>query len=653
MPVPSHWYKQGLEHAGVVWFFREVTLPEGAQRFALRFGAVDYDAEVYWDGAPVGRHIGYFAPFTIALPRSAPGRHFLSVRVDSPNEPASAWSLRKTLIKGVLSHHDTRPGGAWSARGQEHNTGGIWGEVTLLPLANGWVDGLRVDTLSLGVESARVEVSAWVNRVRAPGARLRYRLLDADGAVVAEGTLGEPRPRPRHRFTRQITIPRPRRWQPRERGEPYLYTLVVTLSGPEGEDRAEAKVGLRTVARDSRGQFIVNGEPFFLRGTNYIGTLYYGAMDGAALERDLALMEAANINAIRVHAHVASERFYQLADERGMLVWQDFPLQWGYDDGVDFRLEAASQARELVAAFGHHPSIVFWSAHNEPPWTSDWMQYKYPDYDPDQNRALDDALERVFLSEDPRRPSQLQSPPAEHAWQGWYHGRYQDFAKGTAQPVLSEYGAQAVPELSTLRTFLKDEELWPLTGKTLETWEFHDFQRKELVEIAKVPLGNDVQELIRNTQAYQARLTQYAAESFRRQKWQPVTGIFQFMFNEHWPSMNWGVVDYLRKPKQGYQALARAYQPLLPIAARHGTSKELRLYVVNDGPAVLGAKVVATLSGGGAPLRFPVSVGANERALPVGSLPVPGPDQRLGLRLEDSNGRVLSENAYEPGFFNP
>ncbi|HLL55348.1 MAG TPA: glycoside hydrolase family 2 TIM barrel-domain containing protein, partial [Myxococcaceae bacterium] len=642
-----------LEHAGVVWLFREVVLPPGPRRFALRFEAVDYAAEVYWDGAQVGRHRGYFAPFTVELPRSAPGAHLLAVRVDSPDEPASAWSLRKTLIKGVLSHHDTRPGGAWSERGQEHNTGGIWGEVTLLPLAHGWVDGARMDTVSLSAESARVEVSAWVNAVREPGTKLVYRLLDASGAVVAEGLLGRPTPKPRQRFTREIMLSRPRRWLPREQGEPYLYTLAVSLEGPSGADRAQVKVGVRTVERNSRGQLVLNGEPMFLRGTNYIGSLYQAGLDDAALERDLDLMEAAHVNAIRVHAHVASDRFYRLADERGMLVWQDFPLQWGYDDGLAFRREAVAQAHELVDAFGHHPSIVFWSAHNEPPWSSDWMAFKYPDYDPDQNRALDEALEAAFLEVDPRRPAQLQSPPAEHAWQGWYFGRYQDFGKPAAQAVLSEYGAQAVPELATLRTFLKEEELWPLSGKALDTWQHHNFQLKELTEIAKVPVGKDVKELIHNTQAYQARLTQYAAESFRRQKWQPVTGIFQFMFNEHWPSVSWGVVDHLRKPKQGYQALARAYQPLLPMAALHGASKVLRLYVVNDGPAVLGAKVVATVPGRGGPVRFSASVGANERARHVGELPVPEPTQRLELRIEGPDGRVLSENFYEPGYFTP
>ena len=76
--------------------------------------------------------------------------------------------------------------------------------------------------------------------------------------------------------------------------------------------------------------------------------------------------------------------------------------------------------------------------------------------------------------------------------------------------------------------------------------------------------GESVTELIANTQRYQAELLQFAAESYRRQKHAPVGAIFQFMFNECWPSANFGIVDYWRRPKPGFAALARAYQPVLP-----------------------------------------------------------------------------------------
>jgi beta-mannosidase len=651
MPVPSNWYRHGLEHAGVVWLLREVELGE-APAWVLHFQGVDYAADVFLDGRKLGGHQGYFAPFSVLVPPDVkPGRHLLAVRVDSPNEKPADFSLRKRLIKGVLSHHDTRPGGAWSPRGQEANTGGIWGAVSLLPLQAGWLEEPNAITLEASEAEARLEVSARLTRTVGTGAyTVRYRIEDPKGRAVAEGALipkGE-------RLSAEVRLERPRLWWPVGLGAPELYRLHLSVQGAQGTDSLSVPFGVRTVTRDVQGRLVVNGQPVFMRGTNYIPSIYLADLTDGRLQKDVALMRSAHINAVRVHAHVTHPDFYALADREGLLVWQDFPLQWGYQDTEAFTREAVRQLREMLGLLGHHPSVVFWSAHNEAPWSSDWMIHKYPDYDPEQNRVLDQELGRVLVTEDPWRPSQQNSPPAEHLWMGWYSGSYKDFRKPTSQPLVSEFGAQAVPDLSTLKTFLEPGQLWPIEGPNLEVWTFHNFQRKELTEIAKVPMGKSVEELIANTQGYQARLNQFAAESLRLQKWQPVAGIFQFMFVEHWPSANWGVVDYLRNPKPGLAALGRAYQPLLPIAATRGGRPGLWLYVVNDGLApVEGARLRITSTPGGTTREEKVSVPANAvRPLEL-SVPVPAKGQGLQLRLLGPKGQVLSENVYPPGYFAP
>src|SRR5207249_3033143 len=84
----------------------------------------------------------------------------------------------------------------------------------------------------------------------------------------------------------------------------------------------------------------------------------------AELARDVELAKAAGLDLLRVHAHVTRPELYDAADEAGVLVWQDMPLQWAYARGV--RKEAVRQARELVDLLGHHPSIAIWCGHNEP-----------------------------------------------------------------------------------------------------------------------------------------------------------------------------------------------------------------------------------------------------------------------------------------------
>jgi beta-mannosidase len=165
-------------------------------------------------------------------------------------------------------------------------------------------------------------------------------------------------------------------------------------------------------------------------------------------------------------------------------------------------------------------------------------------------------------------------------------------------------------------------------------------------------VGDSVDSLIQNTQAYQARLLQFAAESFRRQKWQPVSGIFQFMFVEHWPSINWGMLDYLRQPKAGYQALSKAYQPTLPMAFRLGKAGQLRMSVVNDLPRDFPAARLE-LEGGneGSAQTWALDVPANDVRHLEAAIPLPAANARLALRLYDRTGTLIGENTYDAGYF--
>ena len=87
------------------------------------------------------------------------------------------------------------------------------------------------------------------------------------------------------------------------------------------------------------------------------------------MRRDVELARDAGLDMVRVNGHIARPEVYEAADELGMLVWQDFPLQWSYARTI--RKEAVRQARETVDLLGHHPSIVVWCAHNDPAPTGD------------------------------------------------------------------------------------------------------------------------------------------------------------------------------------------------------------------------------------------------------------------------------------------
>ncbi|HEX5538660.1 MAG TPA: glycoside hydrolase family 2 TIM barrel-domain containing protein [Methylophilaceae bacterium] len=593
--VPDNWYLQGKDISGQAWYRKRFDIePERAGRHArLLFEGVDYKADVWLNGQYLGHHEGYFQPFDFDISQQLhAGRNTLWVLVDSPLEKPEDWSLNKRLIKGVLSHHDTRPGGAWSARGQEMNTGGIWAPVSIEITNQLAIRRLEVVPQKQG-QDWQVQSSIALASDLPAGST-----VSVDGTITPENFSGSA-----YTFTVQRKlasgnsdisvsniVSQPELWWPAGHGQPNLYRMQLAI---RYQDRVlaqrEAVFGFREITADPITlQWQVNGRRLFIRGTNYISTQWLAEMTPQRYARDIDLMQQAHINAIRVHAHIEAQSFYDACDRKGMLVMQDFPLQWGYSDDAVFVADARRQAADMVYMLNNHAAIASWTLHNEPPWDAPWMKDKYPNYRPQQNHALDDQLFADVSALEKHRVVRKLSATQEHVWLGWYFDDWHAYGGKTGVPWITEYGAQALPDLASLKRIFTEQELWPDNEQEWAKWSFHNFQRNETFNIAKVPMGANIDEFIRNSQAHQAEVIQLAAENYRRQRYAPVAAIFQFMFNEDWPSISWGVVDYWRQPKAGYEALKMAYQPVLPSiewkknAYAPGESAVLGLWLIND-----------------------------------------------------------------------
>ncbi len=585
--IPNNWYLAGYDLSGAVWHRRYFDIsPEQQKNTArLNFKAVDYAADVWLNGHYLGFHEGYFAPFGFDVTGLLHAKdNLLVVRVDSPNEmPDKVWSLHKRLIKGVLNHHDTRPAGAWSIKGQDANSGGIWQDVNLHFSKDLSITHLKTTTqlavteLSTQLNEANMSTKITINTVQ-PLAEMQLSLSVNPQNIKAKSQIFDYVIAPnqwlktgdhQYQYVAKLTPKNIKTWWPKGYGEPALYKMSVSLS-KNGRllDEFSQKLAFRTINYDKANTaFLFNGKRIFVKGTNYIASPWLASMNRQTYASDIDLMQAAHINAVRVHAHIAGKDLYDIADEKGMLIWQDFPLQWGYEDSEAFSVEAQRQAYDMLELLDDHPSVFAWSGHNEPPWNADWMKYKYTNYEPQQNRQLTAQIGAV-LATDSTRYAHEYSATNEHLWMGWYSGSWRDHAKRTTVSIVSEFGAQALPEVSVLTGIIPNNDLWPKTldpkDPAWQSWDYHNFQVQETFKNAGIERGESLEDFVQNSQSYQARLTQLAAESYRRQRYQPVAAMFQFMFNETWPSINWGIVDYKRQPKLGYQALKQAYQPILP-----------------------------------------------------------------------------------------
>lgn len=232
MPVPSNWHRCGLpDYAGLVTFRRTLEAPPLApnQRAWLRFEGVDYEATVRLNGRPVGFHRGYFAPFEFevtSLLRA--GENELTVDVNSPKDPPGAWPNDKVVIKGVLNHHDCRPGSWDPERGQDGNTGGIWGPVELLIDEGVRVHEVRAAPFLQPDGSARIAIDADVSWAAAERIEWNVEVLAPDGAPAASAKGEESGLPGRRTLSCVVTVREPRLWWTWDHGVPNLHRLRVS-----------------------------------------------------------------------------------------------------------------------------------------------------------------------------------------------------------------------------------------------------------------------------------------------------------------------------------------------------------------------------------------------------------------------------------------
>lgn len=666
--VPANWYSAGWDHQGALWYRTEFSLPPLTDQTmaTLVFDGVDYFSEVWFNQQRLAQHEGYFQRFAVDISENVTKYNHLAVRVDSPFEdPQKNWPLRKNLMKGVLNQHDTRPGGAWSPQGQDANSGGIWAPVRLhlsrgvtmdnLILRPDWSQGLAHPQLKVEIPYRALKTGSATLNVRATPDNFSGQRYEKSETVTLSPK------KEAQRLTLTLPMPEARLWWAIGYGKPNLYRVSVTLSDEQGVmDRQSSRTGLRKVEEqpDNRG-WLLNGKRIYLRGTNYIGSPWLGTMNDKKYRRDLEMVQQMNGNAIRVHGHVAGRALYRQADEMGMMIWQDVPLQWGYNDSDAFAENAARQTREMVEQFGNSPAVVVWGGQNEPPFNSPWMEKRFPDWHKELNRHL---MQRVAdtLAEDRSRVVHPFSSVEEHYWQGWYFGNVTDVLQPAKTGIITEFGAQALPRLSTLKTIIPAKDWWPDSTAPGDpkwvSWKYHNFQPIQTFQFAKLSRGENMADFITNTQRYQAELVAMAAESYRRQRFQPVTALFQFMFVETWPSINWGVVDYLRQPKAGYYALQRAYQPLLPsiepvtLKWQAGQPGQIRLWTVNDRwEALEGATLSWTISQQRQTLtqgsrKVDIAADSGSKQVDLSFTPRTTAPVKVTARISDAQGRVKAEN---------
>nr|WP_295661069.1 sugar-binding domain-containing protein [Polymorphobacter sp.] len=373
--VPGVWQAQFddlRETQGVTWYRRNFTVPRKWQRddsgfeVVLGFGAVNYLAEVYVNGRRVTVHEGGYLSFEVTLDRDA------------------LWSDNSLEVKVTLPSNDRAefpdhpfqeiPHGKQSWYGP---MGGIWQPVWLERRA---VAHLGEIVLGADLATGAVGLSVAVSSGAADG-RLITTVTGPDGNVVAraEADCGG-----RALVPVGLIVAKPLSWSPHA---PRLYELSVELvTGKTVRDAGKRRFGFRTIATKD-GQFLLNGEPFYMRcalDQDYYPEGLYTVPNLAYLEDQFRKAKALGLNTVRCHIKVPDPLYYDVCDRLGLLVWTEFPNFERFSEKASQR--ARTTAEGIIARDGHHPSIIAWTIINE-----DWGTRLTED--PDHRRWLIDQYD--------------------------------------------------------------------------------------------------------------------------------------------------------------------------------------------------------------------------------------------------------------------
>jgi beta-mannosidase len=572
MKIPSNWYLSDLgDYSGSVWFVKEFRI-EGVndELCVLIFKGVDYLTEVYLNDQFVGKHEGYFQRFFFEINgKIQEGDNLLIIKVTSDKEETEfTWPHRKKLIKGIFNHHDCRPGGWNLLYGQDRNTGGIWNDVLIFFDSKIYISNFKVlSKIFPDKNSALVnfELEYLLNQNLRSNVRFKAEIKFRGEKVWQSEFVVQ-----KNSETKIILIAQlenPQRWFPYEIGEPNLYEFLI-LS--DQEIIFNSTFGLREIEL-KENVFLINGKRLFLRGTNIIPEQLLSTLTTEKIKFIVDSLKEANINVVRIHAHVNRQELYDFFDREGFLIWQDFALQWTYDESKEFIQNAVRQIKDMVKQSHHHPSIVFWCCHNEPG---------------KQIETLDEFLYYAVLTEDSTRIVQKASNYEEHCYEGWYWGKKENYIATPMGPLVTEFGAQALPEKISLLKFIPQDLI---DKPEHEKWNYHNFQFEQTFHIAGIERGRSLDEFIENSQTYQAELLKEAIHHYRRKKFNGISGIIQFMFIDCWESITWSVIDYFGKKKKGFFALKNAFNPLLlsvnlrqNIYSNLSKKFNLEFWIIND-----------------------------------------------------------------------
>lgn len=388
-----------------------------------------------------------------------------------------------------------------------------------------------------------------------------------------------------------FVIENPKLWWPNDYGDQPLYIVRATLLDEDGTslESITRRIGLRTLTisqeKDEWGNefaFCVNGVKIFTRGGNYIpDDCLYTRITEKKLDYILESCRRAHFNCVRVWGggYYPSDAFYDLCDEKGLIVWQDLMYACNVYDVTDaFAENCRQETYDNVRRLRHHASLGLWCGNNEIESAWDhWgdFQKETPYLRADYIRLFEEVLPKAVQEADGETFYWHSSPSSggcfdnpddanrgdTHYWDVW-HGQkpFTDYRKYFFR-FCSEFGFQSFPCAKTVNSFTLEDDR-NIFSRVMESHQKNDAANGKMLYYLSENLRypKDLTHLLYASQVLQGMAIKYGVDHWRRNRGRCM-GTLYWQINDDWPAPSWSSIDYFGRWKALHYMAQKFYAP--------------------------------------------------------------------------------------------
>ena len=487
-------------------------------------------------------------------------------------------------------------------------TSGIWRPVTLKAWDRAKIENLQIVQNSVADEKATLTAVFEVNGLTEGTAHIA--VLN-DGKMLANKKIELKKGV--EKYSIDFEILNPQLWWTNGLGEPNLYNITGEINVGGGVDYKTDRIGIRTLEfvreKDADGTsfyFKLNGHPVFMKGANYIpNDVFLPRVTEENYRKVVETAKLSNNNMLRVWGGGVYEddKFYDLCDEAGILVWQDFMFACAMFPGDDAFLDNVKQeAIDNVKRLRNHPSMGLWCGNNE--ILAAWKGWGWEKAEMAKNpenaakiwKAYEDIFHKVLADVvaeyDPQRSYWSSSPssgpgiPAdlkngdEHYWMVWWgKAPFQTYATHLPR-FMSEYGFQSFPEIATVRKYALPED-YDIFSEVMKSHQRSSIGNGtiEFYMLQEYNKPKDFESFLYVNHVLQAEGIKFGLEGHRRAM--PFCmGSLYWQINDCWPVASWSSTDYYQKWKALQYYVKKGFEPVLVSPFTQGDT--LKVDVIND-----------------------------------------------------------------------